>query len=244
MRPADQGGDRVHRPAGELDCLPGDITGRVVHTAGRAERAHLCVHHPAADADGRDAAARRELEQEQPDPAAPAEDQHGAARVQGEPVEHDRRGPRGEWRRGRVGGRRAGRDRRDQVSGDDGELGVSARAVGKVRHRHHPVAGHQPAHAGPEAVHHPGDVVAEHARRGQPGPSSVRAVAGVHRVDPGRADRDPDLSGPRHRVVGLGQPQPVGAAELAEDHCLHLRTPSYCDWSGIDPVWRGRGIFP
>ncbi|HYS30702.1 MAG TPA: hypothetical protein VEM58_00430, partial [Streptosporangiaceae bacterium] len=73
MRPADQGGDRVHRPAGELDCLPGDITGRVVHTAGRAERAHLCVHHPAADADGRDAAARRELEQEQPDPAAPAE---------------------------------------------------------------------------------------------------------------------------------------------------------------------------
>src|SRR5262249_51690325 len=77
---------------------------------------------------------------------------------------------------------------------DAGKPGVPAGAVREVRHRHHPVAGHQAADPAAHAVDDPGHVIAEDARHVQPGPAAVRPVAGVDRVDPGRVHGDPRLA--------------------------------------------------
>lgn len=85
-------------------------------------------------------------------------------------------------------------------------------------HRHYPVTSREPCDARADALDNPGDVIAEYARGGQPGPGAIGPVAGIHRVNPSRVHRHPDLPRPRNRVDDLGQPQLLRTAELTDNH--------------------------
>ena len=139
-----------------------------------------------------------------------------------EPGQHQVRSSGGQRRRRRVGERGRGADRRDQGGVDDRELGVPARAVREVRHRHHPVAGRQAGDPGADAVDDPGDVVAQDARHPEPGPPAIGPVARVDRVEPGRAHRHPHLARPGYRIIHPDRPQLLRAAELADQHRSHV----------------------
>jgi hypothetical protein len=99
----------------------------------------------------------------------------------------------------------------------------------------------------------PGDASADlvdGARGFQPGDGGQRdryrpaggaaADLPVHRVDPGRADPDPDLAGPRVRLVDIGESQHLGRPEAVEAHCLHGDPSAGCDshHSGAEPPLR------
>ena len=95
----------------------------------RAE--HLIVHGPAADRDGLDPRGRGQLEQEQPDAAAGAEDQQPAARRQASRASTTQAVPAASGVAAASVNDVAGLSRRGQPGVDHRQLGVPAGAVGK-----------------------------------------------------------------------------------------------------------------
>ncbi len=182
------------------------------------------MHHAAAHRDGLDPAVGRELQQEQPDTAAGAQDQQPVTRVQRQPGQDHVGSPGGERGSGSIGKRCAGVDPGNQISVHDSQLRVPAAAVREMRHCHHPVPDGQAGNPGPEALHDAGDVVAEDARHRKACPAAVGPVKCVHRVGARGVNRDPDVALAGHRICGIGQKQLLGAAEFADNHCPHPAT--------------------
>jgi hypothetical protein len=68
-------------------------------------------------------------------------------------------GTAGQGRRGGIGERRAGADRRDLIGPDHGQFRVAAGTIREMRHGHDAIPLGQAPDPGPEAVHDAGDVV-------------------------------------------------------------------------------------
>ena len=103
----------------------------------------------AANGDRLDPAGRGQLQQEQPHPAAGAQNQQLAARPQREPCQNLTGRAGGERRRRGVGERRADVNPGDLIAVHYGQLRMPAAAIGEVRHRHDPITGSQAATPGP-----------------------------------------------------------------------------------------------
>ena len=83
------------------------------------------MHRAAPDGDGLDPSGRGELEQEQADPAAGAQNQQPAARAERQPGQDRKGGTASQQRGGGINKRGADADRRDLIGPDDGQLRIA-----------------------------------------------------------------------------------------------------------------------
>ena len=164
-----------------------------------------------------------ELNEQAPDAATRTVYEHRLARLQRKPIEQLERGRARQGNRRRVDGSERLGPQAEPALFDLDVLRIGAEA--RAAHREYGPDGvtvREARYPGTEFLDPARKLVADDVRRLDPGPSGVRAIGRVDRVDAGRRDPDDDVTRSGARPRELGRLERLRWSRLTDDNRAHV----------------------